>query len=124
MKLLSSSHLPQPQTSATISLMADSLSLDQTRKIAHLARLDLSDQDLEKYASQLSHVLEHIDQLSQLDTTGVAQTAQVTGLENITRPDQTGARTLDAPTAVNQAVQSHDHYVVVPEILTNRASGD
>jgi len=104
--------------------MSDSLSLNQTRKIAHLARLDLSEQNLQKYASQLSHILEYFDQLGQLDTNGVAETAQVTGLENITRPDQTGTRTLDASAALNQAVQSHDNYIVVPEILTNRASGN
>ena len=55
--------------------------------IANLARLDLSDAELDLYGGQLSDILSYIDQLQEVDTTGVEPTAQVTGLENVLRED-------------------------------------
>ena len=55
--------------------------------IANLARLELSESELEKYGSQLSDVLNYIDMLQEVDVEGVEPTAQVTGMENIYRED-------------------------------------
>jgi aspartyl-tRNA(Asn)/glutamyl-tRNA(Gln) amidotransferase subunit C len=60
---------------------------DQIQHIANLARLELTDEELGKYGNQLSAVLDYIDQLKEVDTTGVEPTAQITGLENIWRED-------------------------------------
>ncbi|MDD4900843.1 MAG: Asp-tRNA(Asn)/Glu-tRNA(Gln) amidotransferase subunit GatC [Patescibacteria group bacterium] len=65
-----------------------SLSQEEVKHIAELARLELTDQELEKYGGQLSAVLDYIDQLKEVDVEGVAPTAQVTGLENIWREDE------------------------------------
>lgn len=53
-----------------------------------MSRLDLTDQELEKYGSELSAILDFVDQLKEVDVTGVEPTAQVTGLENIYREDE------------------------------------
>lgn len=57
------------------------------KHIAKLARLELSDEELKLYGEQLSHVLDYIDQLKEVDTAGVEPTAQVTGLKDILRND-------------------------------------
>ena len=61
------------------------LSKEEIQHIAKLARLELTDKELEKYGGQLSAVLNYIDQLKEVDVKGVEPTAQVTGLENVLR---------------------------------------
>lgn len=63
------------------------LSKQEIQHVAKLARLDLTEEEIKKYGEQLSAVLSYIDQLSEVDTTGVEPTAQVTGLENVWRED-------------------------------------
>lgn len=63
------------------------LSKQQIEHIAKLARLELTEEELEKYGAQLSGVLDYIGQLNEVNTDGVEPTAQVTGLENIFRQD-------------------------------------
>lgn len=64
------------------------LTKKEIEHIAKLARLDLTEAELEKYGGQLSGILDYIDQLKEVDTTGVEPTAQVTGLENVLREDE------------------------------------
>ncbi|MDX9892825.1 MAG: Asp-tRNA(Asn)/Glu-tRNA(Gln) amidotransferase subunit GatC [Patescibacteria group bacterium] len=64
------------------------LTRDEVKHIAHLARLRLNDEEVERYTTQLSAILEYVEQLQAVDTTGVEPTAQVTGLENVTRLDE------------------------------------
>lgn len=63
-------------------------SKNQIQHIATLARLKLTDEELEKYGGQLSNVLSYIDQLGEADTVNILPTAQVTGLENVLREDE------------------------------------
>jgi aspartyl-tRNA(Asn)/glutamyl-tRNA(Gln) amidotransferase subunit C len=64
-----------------------SLSLDQVRKVARLARLELSEPDLVRMQQQLSAILDYIDQLNQLDTEGVEPLAHPLPVQNVFRPD-------------------------------------
>ena len=59
--------------------------------IAYLARIELTDAELDKYARQLSSILEYVSMLQRLDTRDVAVTAEVSGRVNATRPDQVAA---------------------------------
>lgn len=67
-------------------LMA-SLSHDQVRHIAKLARLKVSDEEVAKLATQLTSILGYVDMLKEVDTKDVPATAQVTGLHNALRDD-------------------------------------
>lgn len=61
---------------------------DQTvRHVAKLARLHLTDAEVERFSKQLSNVFEYIDILNEVDTENVEPTAQVTGLKNVLRED-------------------------------------
>lgn len=65
-----------------------SLSKEEVKKVAKLARVELSEDEVTKFQTQLSGILEYIDQLGEVKTEGVEETAQVTGLENVFRPDE------------------------------------
>lgn len=56
--------------------------------VAHLARLKLDADEIKRYTEQLENILAYVGKLSQLNTDGVAVTAQVTGLSNVARADQ------------------------------------
>lgn len=60
---------------------------DQVLHVARLARLGLSEDEVEQMASELSGILEHVDRISALDLDGVEPTAHVVALENVLRPD-------------------------------------
>ena len=64
------------------------LSIAEVEHVAHLARLRLSAEELEKMRTDLSAILEHIDMLKEVDVSGVAPTAQVTDLFNVMREDE------------------------------------
>jgi aspartyl-tRNA(Asn)/glutamyl-tRNA(Gln) amidotransferase subunit C len=57
------------------------------RGVARLARLALSDEEVDRYGTQLEALLGHVDDLKQLDTSEIAATAQVIESRNVTRPD-------------------------------------
>jgi aspartyl-tRNA(Asn)/glutamyl-tRNA(Gln) amidotransferase subunit C len=61
---------------------------DQVLHVAKLARLKLSDDEVERMASELSGILEHVEKISELDLEGVEPTSHVIQLENVLRPDR------------------------------------
>lgn len=67
------------------------LSKEDVLKLAKLSRLQLSDQDVERFQNEISAILEYVAQLDSVDVRGVDPTYQVTGLtsqdENATRDD-------------------------------------
>ena len=63
------------------------LDISDIEHIADLARLHLTDEEKERYADQLSAVFDYISMLNEVDTTGVAETCQVTELEDVVRED-------------------------------------
>lgn len=64
------------------------IDVDQVRKVANLARLDLSESEEEQFTEQLNGILEYVQQLDELDTVDVPPTTRAIEVSNITRPDQ------------------------------------
>lgn len=64
------------------------LSLDEVRHIAHLARLDLTTEELERYREQLSAVLEHFEKLSLVDTSDIKPASSVLPARSVLRADE------------------------------------
>lgn len=64
-----------------------SLSIEEVKKIAKLARIELTSAEEQRHADTISTVLDFVNTLNEVDTEGVEPTAQVTGLENVTRED-------------------------------------
>jgi aspartyl-tRNA(Asn)/glutamyl-tRNA(Gln) amidotransferase subunit C len=63
------------------------LTQDDTKKLATLARIALSPEELEKYTQDISKVLEYVEALQAVDVSGVEEVSQVTGLVNVQRED-------------------------------------
>jgi aspartyl-tRNA(Asn)/glutamyl-tRNA(Gln) amidotransferase subunit C len=63
------------------------ISREEVEHVALLARLGLSDDEIDRMQSQLSHILETIAQLAGVDTSAIDPTAQVIELENVLRDD-------------------------------------
>jgi aspartyl-tRNA(Asn)/glutamyl-tRNA(Gln) amidotransferase subunit C len=82
------------------------LTLAETEHVAHLARLRLSAEELEKMRAQLSNILEYIEMLQDLDVSNVPLTAQVTDLVNVVRQDEIWPSLARADALANAASQA------------------
>jgi aspartyl-tRNA(Asn)/glutamyl-tRNA(Gln) amidotransferase subunit C len=68
--------------------MADVLDRDQVLHVARLARLELAPDEVERMATELSDVLEHVDRIRELDLEGTAPTSHAVDAGTATRPDE------------------------------------
>jgi aspartyl-tRNA(Asn)/glutamyl-tRNA(Gln) amidotransferase subunit C len=65
------------------------LSRDQVLHVARLARLELTDEEVERFSGELSKVLDHIEKISELgDLSDVEPTSHVVAIQNALRPDE------------------------------------
>jgi aspartyl-tRNA(Asn)/glutamyl-tRNA(Gln) amidotransferase subunit C len=64
------------------------LTKQQVQHVATLARIGLTPAEVTKFQTQLSGILDYVEQLNEVNTDGVEPTAQVTGLTNVTREDE------------------------------------
>lgn len=72
--------------SAILGVMAK-LTRDDVLKLAQLARISLSDDEIEEFSEELSAILQYVEQLSDVDVSDLRPTNQVTGLTNVMRDD-------------------------------------
>src|SRR5579884_2600089 len=82
------------------------LTREDVLKLARLARLEISQEEMIEYASELSAILEYVEQLDKIDVEGLEPTNQVTGLVNVTRPDE----------IKNYGYQADDLLKLVPQV--------
>ncbi len=94
----------------------ETLTRDDAAYVARLARIDLTDEELDLYAGQLAAVLDHAAQVAALDTTGVEPTAHPLPLKNVLRPDEVRP-CLDRDEVLAQAPAVEDDRFRVPRIL-------
>jgi aspartyl-tRNA(Asn)/glutamyl-tRNA(Gln) amidotransferase subunit C len=94
------------------------LSSDQidVRYVAKLARIALTDEEVERFGAQLGDLLAHVDALAELDTNLVSATAQVVETRNVQRDDVVGPG-LDREVVLAQAPQRQGAFFRVPRIL-------
>lgn len=92
------------------------LSHDEVRAIAHLARLELNDDEIALFASQLSHILDYFEHLQQVDTSHVEPTASVLPITNVLRPDA-ATDPLSPEDAVANASDATDNQFRVRAVL-------
>ena len=64
------------------------LSREEVLHIARLARLGLSEDEVNKFSEQLSNLLEHFEMLQQVDTSGIPPTTQSIALQNVMKQDE------------------------------------
>jgi aspartyl-tRNA(Asn)/glutamyl-tRNA(Gln) amidotransferase subunit C len=89
-------------------------------KVAKLAQLDLSAEQLETYGAQLGNILDHAAQVQALPTEGVEPTHHPLPMVNAFRPDEV-TPSLDRDEVLAAAPESEDGYFRVPPILGEEA---
>lgn len=90
------------------------LTADEVRKVAELARLQLSDDEVEAYREQLSSVLAYVEQLNELDLEGVAPTAHAVGQVNVWREDEARPSLPIEEVLFNAPEQARDQFLIQP----------
>ena len=88
----------------------------EVRKVAMLARLALSDEEVETLTRQLDAILEYVGKLDELDTASVEPMAHAVEISNVFRPDEV-APSLDAEDALANAPRRRDTFFLVPKVL-------
>ena len=89
---------------------------DEIRHVATLARLELNNDELNHLSHDLDRIVAYVEQLAEIDTTGIEPVANIAGLENITRVDEIGPM-LDRSDVLRCAPQSNDCAFLVPKAV-------
>ena len=96
--------------------MPESISPADVAHVARLARLDVTDEELELFSGQLAAVLDHADDVAALNTEGVPPTAHPLPLVNVLR-DDVERESLDRDEVLAMAPEAEDGRFRVPRIL-------
>jgi aspartyl-tRNA(Asn)/glutamyl-tRNA(Gln) amidotransferase subunit C len=92
------------------------ISREDVAKLAKLARLALTDEEIDGFAGQLDAILGYVGQIQAVDASGVTPTGNPLKTENVTRPDVAGS-SLTQQQALAEAPAAEDGRFVVPQIL-------
>lgn len=92
------------------------ISREEVRHIAQLARLRFSDDDEAQMAEEMGHILDYVDKLKELDTTGVPPMSHVLDIHNVFREDEVEAR-IDHEDALRNAPDADSDYFRVPKVI-------
>ncbi|MEO5949076.1 MAG: Asp-tRNA(Asn)/Glu-tRNA(Gln) amidotransferase subunit GatC [Candidatus Saccharimonas sp.] len=90
---------------------------DDVRHLAQLSSLQLTDDEIAHLQVDLANILAYIDQLNELDTSGIEPTYQVTGLENVWRDDVVQLSEANREVLLALAPDAVDNSVKVPQVL-------
>ncbi len=88
------------------------LTFDEVRKVAKLARLELSDADLATMQQQLSAILDYVGQLGELNTDGVEPLAHPLPVSNVFRDDELGVSLTPDEALANAPLRLADFFGV------------
>lgn len=88
----------------------------EVEHVAWLARLELTEEEKEKFSRQLGRILEHAERIKSVDTTGVEPTSHVLPLKNVMRADMVRPG-LTQEEALSNAPRRESGYFVVPRII-------
>jgi aspartyl-tRNA(Asn)/glutamyl-tRNA(Gln) amidotransferase subunit C len=93
------------------------ISKDDVQYLARLSNLQLVDDEFDALRFYIENILGYIQQLSELDTTGVEPTYQVTDLENVWREDEIDDYGVNRETLIALAPESEADQIKVPKVL-------
>lgn len=104
------------RTDTTFRMPAQRITLDQARHVAKLARLSLTEEELQRLTPQLESILAYIDKLSELDVSGVEPMAHAASMHNVLREDTVGP-TLPLDEVLRNAPQTDGPFFKVPKVI-------
>lgn len=94
------------------------LSREDVLKLARLARLHLTDQEVEQFQTEISAILQYVDQLQSVKLDHLAPTNQVTGLTNVMRADEEKNYGASPEELLKNAPSTHEGHIKVKRMLT------
>ena len=97
-------------------MSSDEITVEETRHVAHLARLAISDSEAQMYARQLSAILTHARDIAALDISDVEPTRHAVAVKNVTRADEI-TPSLDRAEVLSAAPRTEANMFSVPKIL-------
>lgn len=94
------------------------LSKSEVLHISNLARIKLTPTEIQKFQTQLSSILNYVNQLNAVDTKSVEPISQITGLENVTRKDTViKEQSLTQEESLANAPEKEDRYFKVKSVF-------
>lgn len=93
------------------------LSRDDVLKLARLARLDLTEEEIELYRTQMLAILQYVEQLTSVDVDGLKPTVQVGGLKNVMRDDEVVDYGVSPEELLRLAPNSQDGQIKVKRMI-------
>ncbi len=94
-----------------------SITYIDTRKVAKLANLVVTEEEHLEIQNQLNDIIGYIKKLNSVDTSNIEPTAQVTGLKNVTRNDTFADDTLSVTDALSGTKKTHNNLFVVEKLV-------
>ena len=104
-------------------MSSNKFDVETVKKVAHLARLEITDEEANTFTSQLGHILKYIDKLNELDTKNVEPITQVLNIETPMREDAV-APSLGAEALLASAPEQIFENYKVPQVIASKDGGD
>ena len=92
------------------------LSKEDVIKIAVLSKLEFSDDEIESFRNDLSGILNHMEELNELDTTGVSPLFNVLDLHDVVREDKV-KESLSLEDVLKNSPDKDENFIIVPKII-------
>lgn len=93
------------------------LTRDDVIHLASLAKLALTDDEIERFRTDISRILDYVEQLQAVDITGLEPTSQVTGLLNVERIDEIRGYGYEPKTLLDNVPEVEDNQIKVRRVL-------
>lgn len=93
------------------------LTREDILKLAKLARLRLSDKEVEKFQTEIGDILGYVEKLADVDTKGLKPTYQVSGLVNVTRQDVVRDYSISQLDLLKNVPQTERGYIKVKRMI-------
>jgi aspartyl-tRNA(Asn)/glutamyl-tRNA(Gln) amidotransferase subunit C len=101
----------------TKGLLMSKVSKEEVKSISYLARLELSDEDVEKYQSELSNILGYVEMINKADVSDVEPMDNITGLVDVYRDDIKNPSKLSRDEILSNAADKKEGYIKVKSVL-------
>ena len=101
--------------------MAEKIDETQVRKVAKLARLELTEAEVAEFTSQLSAILDYVEKMNELDTSDVEPLAHCLPISNVFRRDCV-KESLGTEKTLANAPQRDESFFIVPKILEDSSA--
>ncbi len=89
---------------------------EEVKYIAHLSRLYLSDDELERFSRELGRILEYVRKLNEVDTEGVEPISHVNEISNVMREDK-ARDSFERELMLMSAPEANEEFFVVPRVI-------